>query len=113
MIKEGVTDLGELACHRGGCGVQISGRASDKSKQAALVLNASRRFRYTLDLKKEEEEKQQQLRNVRAHAQAIRAAYPEKEAGQKSNGTDNLKKEEEKQKVAFLVQETGRYVGWH
>ncbi|KAL5769139.1 hypothetical protein ACOSQ2_015922 [Xanthoceras sorbifolium] len=79
-------------------------------RQAALVLNASRRFRYTLDLKKEEEEKQQQLRNVRAHAQAIRAAYPEKEAGQKSNGTDNLKKEEEKQKVAFLVQETGRYI---
>ncbi|KAL5838675.1 hypothetical protein ACOSQ3_015844 [Xanthoceras sorbifolium] len=84
-----------------------------RHRQAALVLNASRRFRYTLDLKKEEEEKQQQLRNVRAHAQAIRAAYPEKEAGQKSNGTDNLKKEEEKQKVAFLVQETGRYVGWH
>ncbi|KAH1201218.1 Calcium-transporting ATPase 8, plasma membrane-type [Glycine max] len=37
-------------------------------RQAALVLNASRRFRYTLDLKKEEEKK--------------RAAYRFKEAGQ-------------------------------
>ncbi|KAF4366383.1 hypothetical protein F8388_018831 [Cannabis sativa] len=43
-------------------------------RQAALVLNASRRFRYTLDLKKEEEKKQI-LRKIRAHAQAIRAAY--------------------------------------
>ncbi|XP_068332227.1 calcium-transporting ATPase 10, plasma membrane-type-like isoform X1 [Pyrus communis] len=49
-------------------------------RQAALVLNASRRFRYTLDLKKEEE-KQQTLRKIRAHAQAIRAAYLFKEAG--------------------------------
>ncbi|KAL5836286.1 hypothetical protein ACOSQ4_015783 [Xanthoceras sorbifolium] len=32
-IKEGVADLGELACHRGGFGAQISGRASDKSKR--------------------------------------------------------------------------------
>ncbi|KAH9805645.1 calcium-transporting ATPase 8 plasma membrane-type [Citrus sinensis] len=40
-------------------------------RQAALVLNASRRFRYTLDLKKEEE-KLQTLRKIRAHAQAIR-----------------------------------------
>lgn len=43
-------------------------------RQAALVLNASRRFRYTLDLKKEEEKKHI-LRKIRAHAQAIRAAY--------------------------------------
>ncbi|KAE9587701.1 putative calcium-transporting ATPase [Lupinus albus] len=43
-------------------------------RQAALVLNASRRFRYTLDLKKEEEKKQV-LRKIRAHAQAIRAAH--------------------------------------
>ncbi|CAL0320306.1 unnamed protein product [Lupinus luteus] len=43
-------------------------------RQAALVLNASRRFRYTLDLKKEEEKKQI-LRKIRAHAQAIRASY--------------------------------------
>ena len=40
-------------------------------QQAALVLNASRRFRYTLDLKKEEE-RDQVLRKIRAHAQAIR-----------------------------------------
>ncbi|KAF2306709.1 hypothetical protein GH714_020736 [Hevea brasiliensis] len=39
--------------------------------KAALVLNGSRRFRYTLDFKKEEE-KQQTLRKIRAHAQVIR-----------------------------------------
>ncbi|XP_021815933.1 calcium-transporting ATPase 10, plasma membrane-type-like isoform X2 [Prunus avium] len=57
-------------------------------KQAALVLNISRRFRYILDLKKEEEkqqtlerEKQQTLRKIRVHAQAIQAAYLFKEAG--------------------------------
>ncbi|KAB1204302.1 Calcium-transporting ATPase 10, plasma membrane-type [Morella rubra] len=49
-------------------------------RQAALVLNASRRFRYTLDLKREEE-KQRRIRTVRAHAQAIRAAYLFKAAG--------------------------------
>ncbi|KAJ9548472.1 hypothetical protein OSB04_021015 [Centaurea solstitialis] len=43
-------------------------------KQAALVLNASRRFRYTLDLKKEEEKKQI-IAKIRTHAQVIRAAY--------------------------------------
>lgn len=42
-------------------------------QQAALVLNASRRFRYTLDLKKEEEKKEA-LRKIRAHAQAIRVS---------------------------------------
>ncbi|KAL7241464.1 hypothetical protein ACSBR1_014121 [Camellia fascicularis] len=51
-------------------------------RQAALVLNASRRFRYTLDLKKEEE-KQQIRRKIRAHAQVIRAARLFKEAGEK------------------------------
>ncbi|PON79530.1 P-type ATPase [Parasponia andersonii] len=57
-------------------------------RQAALVLNASRRFRYTLDLKKEEEKKQI-LRKIRAHAQAIRAAYLFKAAGgeEEVNGT--------------------------
>ncbi|KAF3786789.1 hypothetical protein EJ110_NYTH24698 [Nymphaea thermarum] len=40
-------------------------------QQAALVLNASRRFRYTLDLKKEEE-KEEARKKIRAHAQAIR-----------------------------------------
>nr|XP_048333648.1 calcium-transporting ATPase 9, plasma membrane-type isoform X1 [Ziziphus jujuba var. spinosa] len=54
-------------------------------RQAALVLNASRRFRYTLDLKKEEEKKQT-LGKIRAHAQAIRAAYLFKEAGDQVNG---------------------------
>ncbi|KAJ7955855.1 Calcium-transporting ATPase [Quillaja saponaria] len=58
-------------------------------RQAALVLNASRRFRYTLDLKKEEEQKQT-LRKIRAHAQAIRAAYRFKEAGKLWNGTVKL-----------------------
>ncbi|KAL9255116.1 Calcium-transporting ATPase 9, plasma membrane-type-like protein, partial [Drosera capensis] len=38
-------------------------------RQAALVLNASRRFRYTLDLKKEEE-KEHRRRMIRSHAQA-------------------------------------------
>lgn len=54
-------------------------------RQAALVLNASRRFRYTLDLKKEEEKKQI-LRKIRAHAQAIRAAYLFKAAGGQGHG---------------------------
>ena len=43
-------------------------------QQAALVLNASRRFRYTLDLKKEEE-KEQRRRMIRAHAQVIRVMF--------------------------------------
>lgn len=40
-------------------------------QQAALVLNASRRFRYTLDLKKEEE-REQMRRKIRANVQVIR-----------------------------------------
>ncbi|KAK2982967.1 hypothetical protein RJ640_019245, partial [Escallonia rubra] len=40
-------------------------------RQAALVLNASRRFRYTLDLKKEEEKKKI-IAKIRTHAQVIR-----------------------------------------
>jgi len=59
------------------------------SQQAALVLNASRRFRYTLDLKKEEE-KEQIRRKIRAHAQVIRAALLFKEAGEKQNGDREL-----------------------
>ncbi|CAA6670351.1 unnamed protein product [Spirodela intermedia] len=39
-------------------------------RQAALVLNASRRFRYTLDLKKEGE-KEQIRRKIRTHAQLL------------------------------------------
>ncbi|XP_059637474.1 calcium-transporting ATPase 10, plasma membrane-type-like [Cornus florida] len=58
-------------------------------RQAALVLNASRRFRYTLDLKKEEE-KQQTIRKIRAHAQVIRAAYLFQSAGKQVNGTPKL-----------------------
>ncbi|XP_057748335.1 calcium-transporting ATPase 10, plasma membrane-type-like isoform X1 [Arachis stenosperma] len=53
-------------------------------RQAALVLNASRRFRYTLDLKKEEE-KEQVLRKIRGHVQVIRAAYLFKESAKKLN----------------------------
>lgn len=52
-------------------------------RQAALVLNASRRFRYTLDIKKEEE-KEHRRRMIRAHAQVIRAALLFKLAGEQS-----------------------------
>lgn len=55
-------------------------------RQSALLLNASRRFRYTLDLKKEEDRKQK-LRLVRAHAQAILAAYLFKAVGEQASGT--------------------------
>ncbi|KAB1199090.1 Calcium-transporting ATPase 9, plasma membrane-type, partial [Morella rubra] len=51
-------------------------------QQAALVLNASRRFRYTLDLKKEEEQDQRR-RMIRAHAQVIRAALLFRLAGER------------------------------
>ncbi|GFP89170.1 calcium-transporting ATPase 8 plasma membrane-type [Phtheirospermum japonicum] len=54
-------------------------------RQAALVLNASRRFRYTLDLKKEEEQKQL-VSKIRTHAQVIRAAVLFQVAGQGLNG---------------------------
>ncbi|XP_059459519.1 calcium-transporting ATPase 10, plasma membrane-type-like [Corylus avellana] len=59
-------------------------------RQAALVLNASRRFRYTLDLKREEERKQR-IGTIRAHVQAIRAAYLFKDAGNRENGTLELR----------------------
>ncbi|KAL3642811.1 Calcium-transporting ATPase 8, plasma membrane-type [Castilleja foliolosa] len=49
-------------------------------RQAALVLNASRRFRYTLDLKKEEERKEL-IAKIRMHAQVIRAAVLFQAAG--------------------------------
>ncbi|XP_030953229.1 calcium-transporting ATPase 8, plasma membrane-type-like isoform X3 [Quercus lobata] len=57
-----------------------------KWRQAALVLNASRRFRYTLDLKREEE-KQQLMRKVRVNIEAIRAANRFKAAGEQRNGS--------------------------
>ncbi|KAL9377225.1 hypothetical protein Peur_031345 [Populus x canadensis] len=56
-------------------------------RKAALVLNASRRFRYTLDLKKEEE-KRRILSKIRAHAQVIWAAHLFKEAGNNSVNGD-------------------------
>nr|GMC61113.1 calcium-transporting ATPase 10, plasma membrane-type-like isoform X1 [Ipomoea batatas] len=60
-------------------------------RQAALVLNASRRFRYTLDLKKEEERKQL-IAKIRTHAQVIRAAVLFQEAGRTVNGPGTPKK---------------------
>lgn len=55
-------------------------------RQAALVLNASRRFRYTLDLRKEED-KEQRRRMIRAHAQVIRAAVLFRLAGERQIGS--------------------------
>ncbi|RYQ87117.1 hypothetical protein Ahy_B09g094592 [Arachis hypogaea] len=60
--------------------ILITGLCS--TTQAALVLNASRRFRYTLDLKKEEE-RQQKKSLIRAHAQVIRAALLFRLAGER------------------------------
>ncbi|CAN7011596.1 unnamed protein product [Brassica rapa subsp. trilocularis] len=54
-------------------------------RQAALVLNASRRFRYTLDLNKEEHYDNRR-RMIRAHAQVIRAALLFKLAGEQQIG---------------------------
>ncbi|XP_060172095.1 calcium-transporting ATPase 8, plasma membrane-type-like isoform X3 [Lycium barbarum] len=59
-------------------------------RQAALVLNASRRFRYTLDLKKEEERKRL-IAKIRTHAQVIRAAVLFQEAGKTVNGDGPVK----------------------
>ncbi|CAH1422950.1 unnamed protein product [Lactuca virosa] len=52
-------------------------------RQAALVLNASRRFRYTLDLRKNEEQEKRR-RMIRSHAQVIRAALLFKLAGEQA-----------------------------
>ncbi|KAM0959339.1 hypothetical protein ACFX2I_024465 [Malus domestica] len=54
-------------------------------RQAALVLNASRRFRYTMDLKAEEE-KENSRRMIRSHAQVIRAALLFRLAGERELG---------------------------
>ncbi|XP_071717450.1 calcium-transporting ATPase 10, plasma membrane-type-like [Rutidosis leptorrhynchoides] len=56
-------------------------------RQAALVLNASRRFRYTLDLKKAEEKKEI-VAKIRTHAQVIRAAYLFQAAAAQTNGAE-------------------------
>ncbi|KAI4326214.1 hypothetical protein MLD38_031551 [Melastoma candidum] len=58
-------------------------------RQAALVLNASRRFRYTLDLKKEEDEEQRR-RLIRSHAQVMKAALLFRMAGEKPIGTSEV-----------------------
>ncbi|XP_039050344.1 calcium-transporting ATPase 9, plasma membrane-type-like [Hibiscus syriacus] len=57
-------------------------QALKRWRQAALVLNACRRFRYTLDLRKQEE-KEKMKSMIRAHAQVIRAALLFKLAGEK------------------------------
>ncbi|PON71060.1 P-type ATPase, subfamily IIA, SERCA-type [Trema orientale] len=54
----------------------------ERWRQAALVLNNSRRFRYTLDLKKEEV-KENRRRMIRSHAQVIRAGLLFKMAGER------------------------------
>ncbi|KAG6389373.1 hypothetical protein SASPL_150841 [Salvia splendens] len=59
-------------------------------RQAALVLNASRRFRYTLDLKKEEERKEL-IAKIRMHAQVVRAAVLFQEAGTGLNVSSSAK----------------------
>ncbi|XP_057535535.1 calcium-transporting ATPase 9, plasma membrane-type-like [Amaranthus tricolor] len=58
-------------------------------RQAALVLNACRRFRYTLDLKRDED-KEQRRRMIRAHAQVVRAAMLFKLAGERDIGLGPL-----------------------
>ncbi|GLT28691.1 hypothetical protein SLA2020_036030 [Shorea laevis] len=58
-------------------------------RQAALVLNASRRYRYTLDLRKEEE-RRELISKVRAHAKTVWAAYLFQQAGNQANGTQPL-----------------------
>ncbi|KAI9387952.1 hypothetical protein POPTR_010G250800v4 [Populus trichocarpa] len=50
-------------------------------RQAAFVLNACRRFRYTLDLKREDE-KEKRRRMIRSHAQVVRAALLFRLAGE-------------------------------
>ena len=59
-------------------------------RQAALVLNASRRFRYTLDLKKQND-REDIRRRIRAHAQVIRAAILFREAGDRTHAIDSPK----------------------
>ncbi|KAH0449141.1 hypothetical protein IEQ34_022941 [Dendrobium chrysotoxum] len=56
-------------------------KASTGPALAALVLNASRQFRYSLDLKKEEVTEQIR-KNFRAHGQIIRASAIFREAGE-------------------------------
>ncbi|XP_044486506.1 calcium-transporting ATPase 9, plasma membrane-type isoform X3 [Mangifera indica] len=63
----------------------VSIKALKRWRQAALVLNASRRFRYTLDLKREVE-KEKRRRMIRSHFQVIRAALLFKLAAEQDIG---------------------------
>ncbi|XP_039170263.1 calcium-transporting ATPase 9, plasma membrane-type [Eucalyptus grandis] len=54
-------------------------------RRSSLVLNASRRFRYTLDLRKEED-KEQRRRMIRVNAQVTRAAVLFRLAGERQIG---------------------------
>lgn len=47
----------------------------ERWRRAALVLNSSRRLRYTLDLKKDEEEKEQLISNIRENAQTTHGEF--------------------------------------
>ncbi|KAH9304952.1 hypothetical protein KI387_009356, partial [Taxus chinensis] len=67
-----------------------------KWRQATLALNATRRFRYTLNLKREEQ-KEETISKIRAHAQAVRAAHRFKEFGGKA------KKEDDKPPEGFEI----------
>ncbi|CAL9243921.1 unnamed protein product, partial [Arabidopsis halleri] len=54
-------------------------------RKAALVLNASRRFRYTLDLKKEQETREMRQK-IRSHAHALLAANRFMDMGREQGG---------------------------
>uniref|UniRef100_R7VZK6 Calcium-transporting ATPase n=1 Tax=Aegilops tauschii TaxID=37682 RepID=R7VZK6_AEGTA len=74
------------------CAFDIPGKNAPRDRlrrwrQIALVLNASRRFRYTLDLARDEE-RENLRRIIRAHAQVIRAVLLFKKAGQKALQVD-------------------------
>ncbi|CAA3031615.1 calcium-transporting ATPase 10, plasma membrane-type-like isoform X1 [Olea europaea subsp. europaea] len=56
-------------------------------RKAALVMNPARRFRYTLDLKKEEGRKQM-IAKIRLHTQAVRAAVRFQAAGEGVNASN-------------------------
>ncbi|KAL3500795.1 hypothetical protein ACH5RR_039888 [Cinchona calisaya] len=62
-----------------------------RRRKAALVPNASRRFRYTLDLKKEE--RKQVQAKIRTHAQVIRAVVLFRAAGQDVDVSGSPKKQ--------------------
>ncbi|XP_057855556.2 calcium-transporting ATPase 5, plasma membrane-type isoform X1 [Cryptomeria japonica] len=61
-----------------------------KWRQATLALNATRRFRYTLNLKREEQ-REETISKIRAHAQAVRAAHRFKQIGGEKKKEDDDK----------------------